>query len=241
MLKLIFTPLNTICGLPLKKNQFNKIIRLVEFSFLKFWYSIRKYFADLIANFAFLLKITNFLRPRKKLFLIRFLLICLSAIFYFSFLPSTFVNAIYPEKVIPERSESAVITIRESITLVKAPEFKAPIFGNISTYFSSYHRGVDIPNPKGTLVKAFTDGEVVFAGWSNGGFGNLVVIQHKLGLVSRYAHLAEINVVLGQKLESGEVIGKVGSTGNSTGSHLHFEIYQNGKPLNPLNFVSFHQ
>jgi len=99
------------------------------------------------------------------------------------------------------------------------------------------HSGVDIANPTGTPVYAADDGTVNFAGW-NGGYGNLVRITNTSTMQTYYAHLSKINVKAGQAVKKGEVIGLVGSTGNSTGPHLHFEVRINGGTVNPLNYYT---
>ena len=238
MLKLILTAIVTVCGLPLKKHQFNKLILRIESRLLKILGSFVNYFADIFSDLIFLLKLIAFLRPRKSLLFIRSLLITVAAVGYLFLGPSTFVNATYPEKVIQPQTETAVLFIKETVTVEAVPVFKTPVHGYISSYYSSYHRGIDIPNPKGAPVRAFADGEVIYAGWASGGFGNTVEIKHNLGYVSRYAHLSRIDVELGQKVTTDTVIGAVGSTGNSTGSHLHFEVYLDGRAVNPLNYIS---
>ena len=99
-----------------------------------------------------------------------------------------------------------------------------------------YHKGVDIAMPEGTDILAGQDGTVTFAG-GNGEYGLIVVIENEDGLVSKYAHCSELMVSVGQTVEVGAVIGKVGSTGSSTGPHLHLEILQDGQYLNPLYFA----
>jgi len=99
-----------------------------------------------------------------------------------------------------------------------------------------FHDGLDIAANHGNAVYAYTDGRVVEAGW-NGGYGNCILIDHGNGLKTRYAHLSRINVRVGQKIRTGQKIGAVGSTGNSTGPHLHFEVIKNGRTQNPLNYI----
>ena len=99
-----------------------------------------------------------------------------------------------------------------------------------------FHDGLDIAANHGNPVYAYTDGRVVEAGW-NGGYGNCILIDHGNGLKTRYAHLSRIDVRVGQKVKVGQRIGAVGSTGNSTGPHLHFEVIKNGKTQNPLNYL----
>lgn len=100
----------------------------------------------------------------------------------------------------------------------------------------TFHDGLDIAANQGNAVYAYTNGTVVQAGW-NGGYGLSIVVDHGGGLKTRYAHLSKIYVKVGQKVKTGEKIGAVGSTGNSTGPHLHFEVIKNGKTVNPLNYL----
>lgn len=101
----------------------------------------------------------------------------------------------------------------------------------------AFHAGIDLPEPTGTLVHATGAGTISYAGRSSG-YGNLVEITHVNGVVSRYGHLSAILVKKGQSVETGDVIGKVGSTGRSTGPHLHFEIRRGGAPVNPEIYLS---
>lgn len=95
------------------------------------------------------------------------------------------------------------------------------------------HAGIDIGASWGTPVKAIADGVVTFAGW-HGGHGKFVRIAHAGGLSTGYGHLADINVAAGSRVRGDDVIGTVGSTGLSTGPHLHYEVYRSGRPVNPL-------
>jgi murein DD-endopeptidase MepM/ murein hydrolase activator NlpD len=105
-------------------------------------------------------------------------------------------------------------------------------FGNT---FSWWHPGTDFANPSSPPVKASDGGTVVVAGWpDNYGYGNRVVIDHGNGYQTLYAHLANIYVSPGQKVGKGQVIGQMGNTGRSTGTHLHFEIHFKGVALNPM-------
>ncbi|SHH21419.1 Murein DD-endopeptidase MepM and murein hydrolase activator NlpD, contain LysM domain [Thermosyntropha lipolytica DSM 11003] len=114
-----------------------------------------------------------------------------------------------------------------------------PVYGTITSPFGARggrHTGVDIAARTGTPIRAADSGTVIFAGWQ-GGYGKLVIIDHGNGLVTRYAHCNSIYVSTGQRVSKGEVIASVGSTGNSTGSHLHFETLSYGSFRNPLNFL----
>ena len=95
------------------------------------------------------------------------------------------------------------------------------------------HTGMDYPAAEGTGVGAAGVGTVVFAGWNSGGYGNLIVIKHRLGWESWYAHLASVAVSAGQAVVGRDTIGAVGSTGRSTGPHLHFETRYFGTPVDP--------
>lgn len=100
------------------------------------------------------------------------------------------------------------------------------------------HKGIDLANSTGTPIVAAKEGRVSFAGWHDGGYGYLVEISHANGSTTRYAHNSRLLVAHGQEVRQGEVISQMGSTGNSTGPHLHFEIIAPGMgAMNPLNFL----
>jgi murein DD-endopeptidase MepM/ murein hydrolase activator NlpD len=98
-----------------------------------------------------------------------------------------------------------------------------------------FHPGIDISAPRGNKVKATADGVVLIAARKYS-YGNLVTLEHKFGISTRYGHLDRFTVEVGQKVKKGDIIGYVGSTGRSTGPHLHYEVRLNGQPLNPLRF-----
>lgn len=100
----------------------------------------------------------------------------------------------------------------------------------------SYHTGIDLACPTGTAVKASMSGTVAKAGWSNV-FGNYVIIKHIDGYQTLYGHLSKIKTKKGAFVNQGEIIGLVGSTGYSTGPHLHFTVYKNGKLVNPATLL----
>lgn len=108
----------------------------------------------------------------------------------------------------------------------------------ISQYFAWYHPGIDMPNKAAPGIAASDGGTVVVAGWPDGyGYGNRVVIDHGNGYRTLYAHLSNIYVGVGQTVSRGQIIGQMGSTGRSTGVHLHFEIHYKGVPINPLSIL----
>jgi len=113
-----------------------------------------------------------------------------------------------------------------------------PATGRISQGYSFYHRAIDIANTGGGAVLAADSGEVLISGWvDNSGYGNRVLIDHGNGFQTLYAHFSVAQVRPGQRVNRGDVIGQMGSTGRSTGVHLHFEIRQGGVLINPLSFL----
>ena len=121
-----------------------------------------------------------------------------------------------------------------------------PIAGNVTSQYGKrqhprtgeedFHAGIDISAAPGNPVTATADGIVSFAGW-NGGSGNLVVLEHGFGFSTFYAHNKMLAVKVGQRIKKGGIISYVGSTGNSTGPHLHYEVWKNGSPVNPKTFI----
>lgn len=122
----------------------------------------------------------------------------------------------------------------------------SPVNGRISSHYGkrehprngeeNFHSGIDISSSPGNPVKATADGIVSFSGWS-GGSGNLVVLEHGHGFSTFYAHNRSIPVNVAKKIKRGDIIGYVGSTGYSTGPHVHYEIWKDGKPIDPVNYL----
>ena len=163
------------------------------------------------------------------------------------------VATLYKEPQVKKNVEVAKkVAVSESFTTsrnmsnTKAPlgiDLIKPISGTISSRFGSKssvrsgaHTGLDIAAPKGTPIKAAASGTVIFAG-KKGSYGNLVVISHGNGIQTFYGHCSTINVTKGDYVSQGAVVAKVGSTGNSTGNHLHLEIRVNGVARNPQNYL----
>lgn len=112
-------------------------------------------------------------------------------------------------------------------------------FGVRSDPFNGHarmHKGIDIPGPMGTPVYATADGIVSRAGWASG-YGNLVQISHGGGIETRYGHMSKLIVAANSYVHRGQLIGLMGSTGRSTGSHLHYEVRVDGQAINPMPFV----
>jgi murein DD-endopeptidase MepM/ murein hydrolase activator NlpD len=121
-----------------------------------------------------------------------------------------------------------------------------PVSGTITSPFGyrrnpfgggmEFHQGLDIAAPMGTTVTAASGGTIISAGWY-GGYGNYILIDHGGGMATGYGHLSQIFVSAGQQVQKGQAIGAVGSTGASTGPHLHFEVRLNGKPVDPAAYL----
>jgi murein DD-endopeptidase MepM/ murein hydrolase activator NlpD len=115
--------------------------------------------------------------------------------------------------------------------------FMWPTGGSLTQYFGIYHSGIDIAYAVGVPIMAADGGYVSYAGWDNTGYGYEVLINHGNGFSTRYAHLSQYYVDAGQPVARGQVIAAMGSTGNSTGPHLHFEVIYGGVPQNPLFYL----
>ena len=113
-------------------------------------------------------------------------------------------------------------------------------FGNRADPFTGekdYHPALDISTDKGDPVYATADGAVESVAY-NGNYGNLIVLDHGFGMVTRYGHLSKFNVKTDERVRRGQVIGFVGATGRATGAHLHYEVWLNGQPVNPLRLLT---
>lgn len=143
------------------------------------------------------------------------------------------------EKVLSYPVTRKIVRGSKQVPEMGSGEMAWPVQGSISSYYGwrwgSLHQGVDIAASTGTKIIAADAGMVSFAGW-NGGYGNLVKIDHGGGKETYYGHMSKIAVKVGDTVAKGDVIGYVGSTGNSTGPHLHFEVREGGTAKNPLNY-----
>ena len=117
-----------------------------------------------------------------------------------------------------------------------------PLKGTLSSPFGSrwgrMHEGIDLAVPEGTPVKAAECGTVAYVSENAGGYGKFIRIDHGYGVETAYAHLSDIRVTSGQQVAKGTVIALSGNTGRSTGPHLHFEITQDGNPIDPLKHLN---
>ena len=102
---------------------------------------------------------------------------------------------------------------------------------------TDFHPGMDIANDMGTPIVATADGVVEYAGWNSGGYGNMVDINHGNGIMTRYGHASQVVVSAGQQVKRGQLIAYMGSTGFSTGPHVHYEVHVNGNRVNPISYL----
>lgn len=145
------------------------------------------------------------------------------------------------ENVLVEPENRIVIVGTKVIPSVGTGTFAWPAVGgyvssNMGHRWGRYHYGIDIARPSNYTIKASDNGVIKTAG-SHSTYGNYVVIDHNNGFESLYAHLSRIDVSVGQVVEQGSALGQMGSTGRSTGTHLHFEIHKNGSEVNPLSYL----
>jgi len=150
-----------------------------------------------------------------------------------------------------QREEESLAEVRgyldDRTSLLRADPSIWPVRGWLTSGFGwrrnpvmgthALHAGLDIAAPRGTPVIAPADAHVVFAGWHSA-YGNLVVMDHGYGITTKYAHTSKILVEVGDRVVRGHMIARVGSTGRSTGPHLHFEVHRNGAPVNPMQFLT---
>lgn len=150
------------------------------------------------------------------------------------------------EQLIADRQQQAAAAAGSSSTASETGRFVRPVPGAITSGFGPrrhpilgtvrQHTGVDMTAGYGTAIKAADDGRVIYSGYY-GGYGNTVIIDHGGGISTLYAHQSELGASNGDWVDAGDVIGYVGSTGLSTGPHLHFEVRRSGKPVNPADYL----
>lgn len=121
--------------------------------------------------------------------------------------------------------------------IVTAVSLSIPLRGVLGQGYHAFHRAIDILAPIGTEIKPIVKGKVVEVSLGRIGWGNTVVVEHEMGVKSRYAHMREIRVIEGQEVNKEMGLGTVGMTGWTTGPHLHLEIYQDGKAIDPLTVL----
>ena len=156
------------------------------------------------------------------------------------------LQKIAAQKTAASSDSNNLVNSNSSSTVISNGSWPVPGYSRVSSPFGyrihpvlgikKLHTGIDIPAPTGTPTVAVSSGTVIYSG-VQGSYGNTVMIQHDNGLVSLYAHNSSLVVKVGDKVKKGQVVAKIGSTGRSTGPHLHFEIRVNGTAQNPLNYL----
>jgi murein DD-endopeptidase MepM/ murein hydrolase activator NlpD len=145
------------------------------------------------------------------------------------------LQAVSAELAARIRAAQANSTVRRGSGALIWP-VNAPITSPYGMRWGRMHEGIDLGAAYGTPIAAAASGTVIYAGWL-GGYGNLTVIDHGGGLSTAYGHQSQIGVTVGQQVVQGQIIGNVGSTGHSTGPHLHFEVRVDGAPVDPLGYL----
>lgn len=147
-----------------------------------------------------------------------------------------------PSKAQKPRSNGAVPHVSPHTETI---QFYWPVQGTVTRQFQRHgtqrHDGLDIAAPKGTVIRAVADGNVIFSDWGPGGYGRLVIIRHEVGLVTVYAHNDKNLVRVGQRVKRGDAIATVGRSGRASGYHLHFEVRRKTVPVSPYQFLTRHQ
>lgn len=149
---------------------------------------------------------------------------------------------IVPDGVMPDAAPATVPRYANVLTpdagsVAASGSFVWPAFGRMTQPFRWYHKGIDIANKSGGSILAADGGTVVVSGWTNVGYGYHVIIDHGNGYQTLYGHMSSLSVVSGQRVARGAILGQMGSTGRSTGVHLHFEIRTGSGNVDPLGYL----
>ncbi len=161
---------------------------------------------------------------------------------------TTYVNGILEneqilqEVVVKEPTSTIMMTGTKWKEVTASGEFNNPANGKLTSRFGTrwgrMHEGIDIGAPVGTAIRAADAGVVISAKYISG-YGNTVILDHGNGINTLYGHASELLVVVGQTVEKNELIARVGRTGSTTGSCLHFEVRRNGQPIDPLPYLNY--
>jgi murein DD-endopeptidase MepM/ murein hydrolase activator NlpD len=149
-------------------------------------------------------------------------------------------DGVKPDAAAPTvpRTTRSIATTPDAGSVTATGSFVWPAAGKITQGYRFYHKGIDIANRGAGPILAGDSGTVTVAGWlDNSGYGNRVMIDHGNGLVTLYAHMSAVQVRVGQRVNRGDLLGQMGSTGRSTGTHLHFEIRRGGVGIDPMSFL----
>jgi len=146
-------------------------------------------------------------------------------------------DGVMPDAPAPTVAKYANVLTPDAGSVTAAGTFVWPAYGRITQPFRWYHQGTDIANHDGGAILAADAGTVVVSGWTNVGYGNHIIIDHGNGYQTLYGHMSVLSVVAGQRVARGAVIGQMGSTGRSTGTHLHFEIRTSSGNVDPMGYL----
>ena len=150
--------------------------------------------------------------------------------------------SVVSENIIEQSSSKVITKGTKSILNGTSAVFTSPTRGGTitSTFgerWGKNHNGLDIAGNTGDPVMAALDGKVKSTFYERNGYGNVVILEHEGGIETRYAHMSKIGVKTGDTVKKGDIVGEVGSTGRSTGPHLHFEVRVNGSPVDPEKYI----
>lgn len=146
-------------------------------------------------------------------------------------------DGVMPDAAAPSLPRTANVLTPDAGSVTAAGSFVWPAFGRLTQPYRWYHKGVDIANKSGGSILAADAGTVIVSGWTNVGYGYHVIVDHGNGYQTLYGHMSSLSVVAGQRVARGAVLGQMGSTGRSTGVHLHFEIRTSGGNVDPLGYL----
>lgn len=148
--------------------------------------------------------------------------------------------------IIPDGIVPSAVSVSTRFAAVLTPDagsvsatgsFVWPAYGRLTQGYRWYHKGIDVANKSGGSVLGADAGRVITAGWTSSGYGYHVIVDHGNGYQTLYAHMSSVSVVVGQSVARGSVLGNMGNTGRSTGTHLHFEIIRGGVRVNPFDYL----
>ena len=154
----------------------------------------------------------------------------------FIVLASILQGSIFAQESETQKPELTKIMVQEEPVKTETV-FRQPVAGYISQNFTWYHPGIDIAGNNNYLVHPIASGKIASIENTAFGYGLSILVKHENGIESRYAHLQNIDVAIGQEIDKDTILGHIGSTGWSTGPHLHFEVYQNGVVIDPLTVL----
>jgi murein DD-endopeptidase MepM/ murein hydrolase activator NlpD len=151
-------------------------------------------------------------------------------------------NKVVSEEVIKEQVSKKIYRGTKNpydygVAFLSSPTRGGYMTSGYGERWNSFHKGIDIAGNTGDDALVAMDGEVIYAQYNDGGYGNLIIVKHEDNMVTYYGHLSDFYVKVGDKVKKGDIIGAIGSTGFSTGPHLHFELRVDNEPVDPTNYI----